>query len=161
MTKDEKNILKQYADFTDKELLNLFHDIVKDVTIIVSSEREAEILLQKYRRTHPSFFFNKRIKHTYFILKECIRLRGLKVPNEWYNVNMTEKDVIKRLNEARMEEIYQIESCKDLFETYLFDEDSYELSDILSPEYLINRINISYETIIKNEFSSKQLKKQS
>lgn len=162
MTKDEKNILKKYFDFTDRQILDLFQETIKKVVTVVLSEKEAEKILLKYNKKCSFLSLNHQIKLNYYNLKECVRLRGLKVPNDWFNVTIKDQDVIERIKETKNEEIYKLEACKNLFDTYLLDEDSYELSDILSSEYLINRVENFYEEIIKKEFSaSKQLKKQS
>ena len=162
MTKDEKNILKKYFDFTDRQILDLFQETIKKVVTVVLSEKEAEKILLKYNKKCSFLSLNHQIKLNYYNLKECVRLRGLKVPNDWFNVTIKDQDVIERIKETKNEEIYKLEACKNLFDTYLFDEDSYQLSYILSSEYLINRVENFYEEIIKKEFSaSKQLKKQS
>lgn len=158
--KMKKNVLQPFAEFNDEQLLNEFRRIIKEVVIITLSEKETEKILLKYNKKICFSSFNRNIKSRYFALKECIGIRGLSVPQEWYDVSITEEDVIRRLREIQVKEMEWIAVHRSIFDSYYFDGNSKELEEIISSENKIFQIQCFYETIIEDEFNhSKQLKK--
>ena len=161
-SKIEKNILKQFKKITNEELLRMLRNAIFNVGIIMLSEKEAEKILLKYNRKFNFYKFNQTIKTKYFQLKECARLRGLKVPSEWFNVSITDEDIINRIKEVESEELRLIELCCRVIQGYYFDDDLQKVAESLSLNKQVEKTMNFYGKIIEMEFNGKkQLKKQS
>lgn len=168
--KIRKNILKQFKDFSDEELLCLLQKAISEYVKFTESKKCAKEILIKYN-VISYYSSNENIEKRYFRLLECAKLRGLSVPSEWYNVDITDEDVISRLLEFAHSERMWIDKHNYLFDlvdinfyTNTIVSSSEETDDFCLSDKEQLRVTDLYDEIIDKEFGSdaksKLLKKQ-
>ena len=157
--KRKKNLLKHFVDIDNETLSKyLFEEIYKYYVLKKSTDLAREIL-SKYNvytyKTINDYMFNR-----YEILLELATLRDIKVPlpNE---VEVTNIDIIFRIEEFKNEETNWIEEHNYLFDTYNPHQDNYpkpEIIDMIPDEHTypsnkkIEEVIQQYEEIILKEF---------
>lgn len=151
--KIRKNILKQFQDFTDDEILCSLQKAMSEYIKLTQSKKCAREILAKYN-VISYYSSNETIEKRYFRLLECARLRGLSVPSEWYNVEITDEDIISRLLEFAHNERMWIDKHNYLFD---FDNDTIvssteEPTDLLPSDREQLRVTELYDEIISKEF---------
>ena len=54
------------------------------------------------------------------------------MPSEWFNVSITDEDIINRIKEVESEELRLIELCCRVIQGYYFDDDLQKVAESLS-----------------------------
>ena len=158
--KRKKNLLNKFKDIDNETLLEFLKEEIKRYVILEKSEQIAkEILLKHGITTFGSI--NEQAKNRYERLIELTILRNLSIPKSWYNIEITNIDIIKRIDEFKSEEIRWIDNHNYLFDL-TFEENIYPSNeiiemfpeeDILESDRKISEIISQYETIIIEEFT--------
>lgn len=160
--KRKKNLLNKFIDIDNDTLSKyLFEEIYKYYVLKKSTELAKEILL-KYNII-PSENINQYKYDRYEKLLELASLRNIEIPFTESDIEVTNIDIIFRINEFLYEEINWITEHNYLYDTYNCDVDNYPKSEIIDmiPEentYLsdkkIEKVIQKYEEIISIEFDS-------
>jgi len=160
--KRKNNLLKKFRDIDNETLSKyLYGEIYKYYVLKKSTELAKEILL-KYNITIYSTFNDYKFNR-YERLLELARLRNITIPFVVSEVEVTNIDIIFRMEEFLHEEINWIDEYNYLFDTYNLDEDNYsepEIFDMISDEHTylsdkkIEEVTQKYEDIILKEFGT-------
>ena len=158
--KIRKNILKQFKEFSDEELLCLLQKCISEYVKLIESKKYAKEILIKYNVI--SYYSSiENIEKRYFRLHECAKLRGLFIPSEWYNVEITDEDIINRLLEFAHNERMWIDKHNYLFNLVNtdFDNDviissSENIDDLYPSDIEQLKVTVLYNEIIDKEFGS-------
>lgn len=142
--------MKDIKCYSNRELLIELKDVIKKEGIIIKSEVRASEILLKYN--YVAKFENSYIKELYKKLRYAAMERNLNVPDEWYDVLCTNKDVIERINEIKNKEIQNYIFNPYIFQTYSgLNRIEYFFQDIINNEF-------SYNKIIDYDFKKKKKK---
>lgn len=171
-SKYKKSTLNKFKDLTDEELLLAVQKAIYEYAKIKKSIEEANEILLKYNQSKIySTYTSKLIYDRYNRLIDCTKFRNLNVPEEWYEVEIEEQDIIDRLNEKKHEELKWIDEHCYLFDLCDQTDGIEELSKISNEkdktdeelwpsDEEANEISLLYEKIIVNEFGkNKKCKK--
>ena len=160
--KRKKNLLNKFIDIDNETLSKyLFEEIYKYCILKKSTELAKEIL-SKYNII-PSENINQYKYDRYEKLLELASLRNIEIPFTESDIEVTNIDIIFRINEFLYEEINWITEHNYLYDTYNCDVDNYPKTEIINmiPEehtYLsdkkIEEVIQKYEEIISIEFDS-------
>lgn len=162
--KNKKNLLNKFKDIDNETLLQFMKQEIKNYITLEKSEQKAkEILLKHGICTYNTL--NENQKNRFHILHELTSLRNIKIPKIWYQAEITELDIITRIQEFKHTEITWIDKHNYLFdlsdEQNIYpDKDIVEMfpdEDILESDRKISEIMYKYETIIIKEFGKKLL----
>lgn len=154
--KRKKNLLKKFEDIDNETLSKyLFEEIYKYYALKKSTELAKEILLKHGITSSKNA--NEYIFNRYEILLELAALREIKVPlpNE---VEITNIDIIFRIEEFLNEETNWIEEHNYLFDLFDLNYPKSEIIDMIPDEHTypsdkkIEEITQQYEDIILKEF---------
>lgn len=158
--KIEKNILNKFKDIDNETLLLLLKEEISQYSILKKSENKAIEILNKYN-IKPNTNLHKNTKR-YQTLLQVANLRNLKVPKEWYNIEITDNDIILRINEFKNTEITWIKEHNYLLDAFYEENLPNNEYSILNSEEKISQIAALYEDIIIKEFGSpyKYIKKK-
>lgn len=158
--KGKKNLLNKFKDIDNETLLEFLKEEIKRYVTLEKSEQNAkEILLKHGITTYGSI--NEHQKNRYNRLIELATLRNLNIPKSWYNVEITNIDIIKRIEEFKYEEIRWIDNHNYLFDLS-YEENIYPSNeiiemfpeeDVLESDRKISEIISQYETVIIKEFN--------
>lgn len=156
--KREKNILREFRHLSEADLMIEIHDEITKYVILTKSEEEATKILDKYDK--KAFFdFNNWKKVKYYKLMVCARLMNLVIPAEWYNIEITEDDVIERIKEVMYDDIEWIDENSYLYDSCHVDE----IDDLIDNGYgdlpsdlEIDKIRNFYFDIIEKEFGCRK-----
>ena len=162
MDSKEASVLREFCHLSESDLMMEIHDAVEKFVILTKSEQEALFVLQKYNK-NAYFDFNDWKKTKYYKLMSVAKLKNLVIPTEWYNVDITDNDVIVRIKEIMYDDIKWInEYC------YLHDYGFYEdgvlketenidgISEFISlpSDIEIDKVITIYNDIIEKEFGN-------
>lgn len=160
--KRKNNLLNKFIDIDNETLSKyLFEEIYKYYVLKKSTELAKEIL-SKYNII-PSENINQYKFNRYEKLLELASLRNIEIPFTESDIEVTNIDIIFRINEFLYEEINWITEHNYLYDTYNCDVDNYPKSEIIDmiPDehtYLsdkkIEEVIEKYEEIISIEFDS-------
>ena len=160
--KRKKNLLNKFIDIDNETLSKyLFEEIYKYYVLKKSNELAKEILLK--HNIIPSENINQYKYDRYEKLLELAALRNIEIPFTASDIEVTNIDIIFRINEFLYEEINWITEHNYLYDTYNCDVDNYPKTEIINmiPEehtYLsdkkIEEVIQKYEEIISIEFDS-------
>lgn len=137
----EKNNLSLFQEYSNEELLVILKSTIFEYLKIVESEKIAQHILREYCFPR-TFMYNLTIKKRFFKLMHCANLRNLEIPNEWFQIEILNSDVIDRLDEIRNMEIEW--TVKNEFGENTDKE--------------VDAVNCFFDGIIKNEFGNKDIK---
>lgn len=162
--KRKKNLLKKFEQIDNETLLDFMKQEITTYIKLEKSELIAKKILLKHGiNTYGSI--NEQLKNRFHILHELTNLRNIKIPKSYYQTEISDIDIITRINEFKHEEITWIEKHNYLFD--LIDEqniypelDIIEMfpdDDILQSDRKISEIISKYEKIIIKEFGQKLL----
>lgn len=140
--KSEQNILKLFENFSDEVLLQ-----TTNVFLVKSLERKkakkiVEGILEKYN-IKANFRSYNGVENYKNKLVKCVKLRKLKIPRNWYKVNLTEEYISNIFWEAYSEEIFNIENNvkeEDKLKFEILKKEIYEKYAVIY-EIEINKIN--------------------
>lgn len=152
--KRRKNLLKKFEDIDDNKILSILKEKITQYIILEQSEKQAIQILKKYG-IENEYSLNDDIKKEYFTMIEVANLRNITIPKEWYNIQISEKEVIKRIIEFETDEISWISE-----HNYLFDscyEDNENINEMSSSQK-IDEVTSMYEDIILKEFAKSNTK---
>lgn len=162
--KRKKNLLKKFKDIDNETLLEFLKEEIRKYIILEKSEEIAkEILLKHGIEIFGSI--NEHQKNRYHRLMELARLRDLNIPESWFEVDLTDMDVISRIDEFKLQEIHWIDEHNYLFDLQdLYDEEKYREDEVTfdynvfeSDKKILEAIS-TYETIIIKEFGEETAK---
>ena len=102
LTEQEKYLLRKYAGFSNKELVNL----VREKSILYSRLIDSENIARKVLANHGRFFHkrNEAFKYNYLKLLKGAALRGVNTDKIVKEYNATLEDIISRIEENRYKE---------------------------------------------------------
>ena len=151
-------ILREFAHLSESDLMVEIYDAVREFAILTKSEEIAVKILEKYGK-RVYFDFNDYKKVKYFKLMICAELMNLFIPESWYDVCITDDDVIKRIIELRNDEIKWLNDHSYIYDSLSFnDYDTYvqenSESVVLPSDIKIDEIIAFYNGIIGKEFGS-------
>lgn len=156
--KREKNILREFSHLSEADLMVEIHDAVEKFVILIKSEEQAARILKKYDKK-AYFDFNENDKHQYYKLMVCARLRNLSIPSEWYDVDITDDDVIERIKEVMYDDIKWIDENSYLYDSCHVDD----INDFNDTGYgdwpsdiEIDKVRDFYLSIIEETFGNKK-----
>lgn len=157
--KRKKNLINKFKDIDNETLLDFLKTEINRYVILEKSEHIAkEILLKHGVNTFCSI--NEEQKNRYNHLIELATLRNLNIPSSWYDAEITNIDIIKRIDEFKYEEIRWIDTHNYLFDLS-YEENIYPSNEIiemfpedniLESDRKISEVISQYETIIIKEF---------
>ena len=160
--KRKNNLLNKFIDIDNNTLSKyLSEEISKYYVLKKSNELAKEILLK--HNIIPSENINQYKYDRYEKLLELASLRNIEIPFTESDIEVTNIDIIFRINEFLYEEINWITEHNYLYDTYNCDVDNYPKSEIIDmiPDehtYLsdkkIEEVIQKYEEIISIEFDS-------
>lgn len=162
--KRKKNLLKKFKDIDNETLLEfLKEEIRKNVILEKSEQRAKEILLKHGIKTFG--LINENQKNRYSMLMELAGLRNLNIPNSWFDVDITDIDIISRIDEFKLQEIHWINEHNYLFDLKdLYNEESYLEEEVILDDNIfesdrkMSEAISKYETIIIKEFGEETAK---
>ena len=155
--KRRKNILKKFKDIDNETLKEFIKEEMYRYQVLQKSEQLARKILLKYgMNTYGSP--NEHLDKRFSILMELAKLRKLNLEKLESNVEVTDIDIITRINEFKFMDIIWIDKHTYLFD--LVDETTEEIEEIdellddhmLESDKKIEQINSLYESIIIKEF---------
>lgn len=159
MDNKKENILREFCYLSIDELRLEIHDAIEKFVVLTKSEEEATRILEKYGK-QAYFDFNDWKKTRYYKLMEVAKLKNLVIPNECYDVDITDDDVIKRIIEYRNDEIKLIDEYSYIYDGCFIDEIqvSEELRDFtyLSSDLEIDKLCDFYRGIIEETFDNRK-----
>ena len=159
MNNNEENILREFCHLSIEDLMYEIHDAIEKFVVLTKSEEEATRILEKYGK-QAYFDFNDWKKIRYYKLMEVAKLKNLVIPNEWYDVDITDDDVIKRIIEYRNDEIKLIDEYSYIYDGCFIDEFqvSEELRDFtyLPSDLEIDKLCDFYRGIIEETFDNRK-----
>lgn len=148
--KNENSVLDEFKHLSEYDLMIEIYDEVTRFMVLTKSEEEATKILEKYgKKAH--FIFNVSKKTKYHRLMVCAKLMNLVVPRGWYDVNITEYDVIERIKEFMYDEIKWINLYSYMSDVFN-NNDCMVCDDDLSSDTKIGEIIAFYEDVITKEF---------
>ena len=159
MDSQEKNILRESSHLSETDLIGEIQDEVRKFMVLTKSEEAATRILAKYGK-EVHFDFNVWKKFKYNKLMISAKFLNLDVPNEWYNVEIDEEDIIQRIREVMNDEInlmtsnFYISNCSKQNIAF-FNENDQEYI-LLSPDIEIDKIIVFYNDIIAKEFGNRK-----
>ena len=144
--KNEQNILKLFENFSDDALLQATNIFLMKSLERKKAEKIVEHILEKYniKATFRSYSGIENYKNR---LIKCVKLRKLKIPKNWYKINLTEEYISNIFWEAYSEEIFNIENS-------IKKEDNLKLQILINEIY--ERYEVIYEIEIKNRVKQKK-----
>lgn len=145
--KNEQNILKLFENFSDESLLQ-----ATNIFLIKSLERKkaekiVKCILEKYN-IKANFRSYSGVENYKNKLIKCIKLRKLKIPRNWYKVNLTEEYIRNIFWEAYYEEIFDVENNtkeEDKLQFEILKDEIYEKYAVIY-EIEINKLNSKNKT---------------
>ena len=159
MDNKKENILREFCHLSIDELRLEIHDAIEKFVVLTKSEEEATRILEKYGK-QAYFHFNDWKKTRYYKLMEVSKLKNLVIPNEWYDVDITDDDVIKRIIEYRNDEIKLIDGYSYIYDGCFIDEIQVleELRDFtyLPSDLEIDKLCDFYRGIIEETFDNRK-----
>ena len=159
MDNNMENILREFCHLSIDELRLEIHDAIEKFVVLTNLEEEATRILEKYGK-QAYFDFNDWKKIRYYKLMEVAKLKNLVIPNEWYDVDITDDDVIKRIIEYRNDEIKLIDEYSYIYDGCFIDEIqvSEELRDFtyLPSDLEIDKLCDFYRGIIEETFDNRK-----
>ena len=159
MDNKKENILREFCHLSIDELRLEIHDAIEKFVVLTKSEEEATRILEKYGK-QVYFDFNDWKKTRYYKLMEVAKLKNLVIPNECYDVDITDDDVIKRIIEYRNDEIKLIDEYSYIYDGCFIDEIqvSEELRDFtyLPSDLEIDKLCDFYRGIIEETFDNRK-----
>jgi len=155
MDSKEASILREFCHLSESDLMMELHDEVREFTILTKSEEEASFILQKYNK-NEYFDFNDWKKVRYYKLMEVAKLKNLVIPNEWYDVDITDKDVIKRIIEYRNDEIKLIDYNSYFYDGRFVDDENLTDFTYLPSDLEIDKLCEFYRDIIEETFGNEK-----
>jgi len=163
-SKHRKAILHRFEDLTDDELLSVTKNIVIEYTKLIKSEEEANKILLKYNLPKCHSFCKEITEKRYTTLTECVKFRKLTIPQEWFDVNIEEKDIIDRLKEAKSNHLmwiykhsYLLDGCHDENLKIQCHDKEYNIKEdtLWKLDKKQEEISTLYDEIIKKEIIKK------
>ena len=149
--KKEKNIIEKWKNTSNETLLFLLKEEIKQQIIL---NKTIEILNKYNINTSNKNYKNQKI---YTSLIELANLRKLEIPKELYNQEITEHDIISKINELKNNEIIWINKHNYLLDAF-YEENLPNKEDLRkNSEEKILQITYVYENIIEKEFNQKKL----
>lgn len=161
----KRSILNKFKDLTDEQLLLAVHESISEYVKLKKSIEVANIILLKYNQSTLYYDYkNSIVTKRYNKLVDCAMFRNLKIPEEWYDVEIEEKDIINKINRQKYEYIDWIDKHNYLFD--LIDENSKEetINNNEKEEFIWpsdkkkQEISLLYNEIIAKEFGKKDKK---
>lgn len=149
--RQEKNILREFKHLSDGELMLEIHNELTKFMILTKSEEEATRILGKYGKS-ACFNFNNYKKVKYYKLMVCAGLINLIIPNDWYDVLITDDDIIERINEIRNDDIKWIDEYFYIYNSsscYICDNLEENIINDRKNEVILLPSNIKIDEIIK------------
>ena len=144
----EKNILEKWKNTSNETLLLLLKEEIKEQLIL---NKTIEIL-NKY-----NIHISNNTQKIYTSLIELANLRHLEIPAYLYNQEITEYDLICKINEIKNNEIIWINKHNYLLDAF-YEENLPNKEELkTNSEEKISQISSLYESIIKREFNQKKL----
>lgn len=168
-SKHRKAILHRFEDLSDNELLSVTKSIVIEYTKLIKSEEEANKILLKYKLPKYHSFSKEITEKRYTTLTECVIFRKLTIPQEWTNIDISEKDVIDRLKEAKADYLTWIDKHSYLLDGYYdenieiseYDKETSSKEDIRwNSDKKIEEISSLYDEIINEKLIKKSYCKE-
>ena len=144
--KREQNILKLFESLSDEALLQSTHVFLIRSLERKQAEKKVQHILEKYN-VKANFRSYSGVENYKNKLLQCVKLRKLRIPKEWYKVNLTEEYLTHIFWETYSEEIFNIEDK-------LKQEDRLKF-DILTKE-IYEKYAVIYEIEIKQKSNSKK-----
>ena len=159
MDNKKENILREFCYLSIDELRLEIHDAIEKFVVLTKSEEEATRILEKYGK-QAYFDFNDWKKTRYYKLMEVSKLKNLVIPNEWYDVDITNDDIIERIIEFRNDEIKLIDEYSYIYDGCFIDEIqvSEELRDFtyLPSDLEIDKLCDFYRGIIEETLDNRK-----
>ena len=106
--KREQNILKLFESLSDEALLQSTHVFLIRSLERKQAEKKVQHILEKYN-VKANFRSYSGVENYKNKLLQCVKLRKLRIPKEWYKVNLTEEYLTHIFWETYSEEIFNIE----------------------------------------------------
>lgn len=154
--KIEKHILEKFKDINNETFLLLLKEEISQYMILKESENKAIDILNKYGII-PPIHLDEIAKKRYLSLIQVATLRNISIPDEYYNIEITDNDVISRINEFKFTEISWIREHNYLVDAF-YEENLPNDEDLsTNSEEKILQITTLYESIIEKEFNQKKL----
>ena len=150
----EESILREFKHLSEADLMIEIRNIIVNYVILTKSEEEASKILEKYDKK-TCFDFNNWRKEKYYKLMLCAKLMNLFIPNEWYDVDITNDDIIERIIEFRNDEIKWVNENSYIYDGCLINDEESEFISLPS-NIEINKIINFYFDIIEKEFDCKK-----
>ena len=160
-----RTILDKFKDLADEQLLLALRESITEFVKLKKSIEVANIILLKYSQTIIYYDYkNSIITKRYNKLVDCAMFRNLEIPEEWYDVEIEEKDIINKINREKYELLNWVDKHNYLFD--LIDENSEEEINngneneefILPSEKKKEEISLLFDGIISKEFGKKDKK---
>lgn len=160
--KRKNNLLNKFIDIDNNTLSKYLSEEISKYYVLKKSTELAKEILLKYNII-PSENINQYKFNRYEKLLELASLRNIEIPFTESDIEVTNIDIIFRINEFLYEEINWITERNYLYDTYNCDVDNYPKSEIIDmiPDehtYLsdkkIEKVIQKYEEIISIEFDS-------
>lgn len=156
-SKREKNLLKKFNDIDDETLLNYLIEEIKNFIVLEKSTEKAKEILLKHGITSYGNINEYKINR-YNRLLELSKLRNLTIPKSVYEVEITDIDIIFRIEEFLIEETNWIEEHNYLFDLFDLNYPKTKVTNMIPDEntYIsdkkIEETIQKYEEIIIKEF---------
>jgi len=160
--KRKNNLLNKFIDIDNDTLSKYLSEEISKYYVLKKSTNLAKEILLKHNitiySTNNDYIFNR-----YETLLELASLRNIEIPFTESDIEVTNIDIIFRINEFLYEEINWITEHNYLYDTYNCDVDNYpksEIIDMIPDEYTylsdkkIEEVIKKYEEIISIEFDS-------
>ena len=160
--KRKNNLLNKFIDIDNDTLSKYLSEEISKYYVLKKSTNLAKEILLKHNitiySTNNDYIFNR-----YETLLELASLRNIEIPFTESDIEVTNIDIIFRINEFLYEEINWITEHNYLYDTYNCDVDNYpksEIIDMIPDEYTylsdkkIEEVIQKYEEIISIEFDS-------
>ena len=154
MSNNEENILREFRHLSEADLMIEIHDVITKYAILTKSEKEAIKILERHGKK-ACFDFNDWKKVKYYKLMACAKLMNLVIPNEWYDVDITNDDIIERIIEFRNAEIKWVNENSYVYDGCLINDEESEVIPLPS-DIEIDKIINFYFDIIEKEFGCRK-----
>lgn len=164
MDSKEASIIREFCHLSIGELRLEIHDAIEKFVVLTKSEEEATRILEKYGK-QAYFDFNDWKKIRYYKLMEVAKLKNLVIPNEWYNVDFTNDDVIVRIKEIMYDDIKWINEYCYLHDYGFYEDGVLEENENIDgkSEFInlpsdieIDKVITFYNDIIEKEFGDRK-----
>lgn len=164
MDNKKENILREFCHLSIDELRLEIHDAIEKFVVLTNSEEEATRILEKYGK-QAYFDFNDWKKIRYYKLMEVAKLKNLVIPNEWYDVDITDDDVIVRIKEIMYDDIKWINEYCYLHDYGFYEDGVLEENENIDgkSEFInlpsdieIDKVITFYNDIIEKEFGDRK-----